>query len=158
MQTSGKTKSSYGYRQCHTTCEQEVKERISALPAFAAQDFSPEAIIKPAKFKETEGLMRRVIAFGDKADEIRLYKAFQATDRARGKSKSRAKRAAEEQAQQEQQEPKVEPEPQPVSSPVTSDDEDVFEETTDETTPQPRRSARQAGGSGLLGTLWGGGD
>ena len=139
--------------------DQEVKERISALPAFAAQDFSPEAI-KPAKFKETEGLMRRVIAFGEKADEIRLYKAFQATDRARGKSKSRAKRAAEEQAQQEQQEPEVEPEPQPVASPVTSDEEDVFEDPTQQTTPQAevRRSARQAGGGGLLGTLWGGGD
>ena len=72
----------------------ELKERISALPAFARQDFSPEAF-KPAKFKATEGLMRKVLAFGEPADESQLVKAFSGTDRAKGKSQSRAARLAE---------------------------------------------------------------
>ena len=72
----------------------ELKERISSLPAFARQDFSPEAF-KPAKFKATEGLMRKVLAFGEPAEEAQLVKAFSGTDRAKGKSKSRATRLAE---------------------------------------------------------------
>ena len=80
--------------QVEQLSDQELKERISALPAFARQDFSPEAI-KPAKFKETQGLMRKVLAFGQPADEAQLFKAFSGTDRARGRTKSRAARLAQ---------------------------------------------------------------
>ena len=80
--------------QVEQLSDQDLKERISALPAFARQDFSPEAI-KPAKFKETQGLMRKVLAFGQPADEAQLFKAFSGTDRARGRTKSRAARLAQ---------------------------------------------------------------
>ena len=80
--------------QVQLLTDQELKQQVSALPAFARQDFSPEAI-KPAKFKETKGLMRKVLAFGEPADEAELVRAFSATDRARGKSKSRAARLAQ---------------------------------------------------------------
>ena len=70
--------------------DEELKRRISDLPAFKRQDFSPEAI-KPGKFKETEGLMRKVLAFGEPADESQLVKAFSGTDRAKGKSQSTEK-------------------------------------------------------------------
>ena len=72
----------------------ELKEGISSLPAFARQDFSPEAF-KAGKFKETKGLMRKVLAFGEPADESQLVKAFSGTDRAKRKSQSRAARLAE---------------------------------------------------------------
>ena len=74
--------------------DQELKEKISALPAFARQDFSPGAI-KAGKFKETQGLMRKVLAFGESGDEAQLVKAFSGTDRAKGKSQSRAARLTE---------------------------------------------------------------
>ena len=82
--------------------DQELKEKISALPAFARQDFSPGAI-KAGKFKETEGLMRKVLAFGEPGDEAQLVKAFSGTDRAKGKSQSRAARLAEGDSSEEEE-------------------------------------------------------
>ena len=98
--------------------DEQLKQKISSLPAFAERDMSPGGI-KAGKFKETKSLMQRVLAFGDEADQAELFEQLSGTERMKGRSESTATIGARVKAAKDSPRPKLSP-----RSDIDSDDED----------------------------------